>query len=329
VSLTSSRRSRQNLVATARAIGWALAVATALGACTARLPPFPEDPRRELAGVPFFPQTIHQCGPAALATVLVGTGIAVTPEQLAPQVYIPGRRGSLQVEMLAAARSHGRLAYVLAPEFAALRAELDAGNPVLVLQDLGALGIRRWHFAVVIGFDPDLDVLVLRSGTTRRHIETRERFLHTWQAGQNWAAVITPPDQPPATATGDTYIRALTATERYLSPPVLDSAHAAARARWPTDPLVLLASGNQAYAAGRLGQAITDYRSLLAVAPDHAAGRNNLANALLDAGCTEAAAAEAERALALLEPGSPLAAAVQDTLARTAAASGSSVCRAE
>jgi hypothetical protein len=41
--------------------------------------------------------------------------------------------------------------------------------------------------------------------------------------------------------------------------------------------------------------------------------------------------AEAEQALALLDANSPLAAAVNDTLAktRTAAAAGSSVCRAE
>jgi tetratricopeptide (TPR) repeat protein len=246
-------------------------------------------------------------------------------------VYIPGRRGSLQVEMLAAARSHGRLAYVLAPDFGDLRAELAAGNPVLVLQDLGALGIRRWHFAVVIGFDPDRDILILRSGTERRRIETRDRFLRSWQAGQNWAAVITPPDQPPATATGGDFIRTLTATERYLSPQRVAAAHAAALARWPADPLVLLASGNQAYAAGLPDQAIIHYRALLAIDPGHAAGRNNLASALLDAGCPQAAMAEAEQALALLDANSPLAAAVNDTLAktRTAAAAGSSVCRAE
>ncbi len=303
----------------------------ALGACTTRLPTFPEDPRRELTGVPFFPQTIHQCGPAALATVLGATGVAVTPEQLVPQVYIPGRRGSLQVEMLAAARRHGRLAFVLAPGFEALRAELTAGNPVLVLQDLGALGIRRWHFAVVIGFDADRDILILRSGTERRRIESRDRFLRSWQTGQNWAAVITPPDQPPVTATGGDFIRALAATERYLSPQLVASAHATALARWPADPLVLLANGNQAYAAGQLDQAITHYRSLLVIDPGHVAGRNNLASALLDAGCPQAARAEAERAAALLEAGSPLTAAVTDTLARatTAAAVGSSICRAE
>jgi len=339
VSPISSSGSRRTSVAVARAkaqaralaLAWALAIATALTACTARLPSLPEDPGRELASVPFFPQTIHQCGPAALATVLGATGVTITPEQLTPQVYIPERRGSLQVEMLAAARSHGRLAYVIAPDFDALQAELDAGNPVLVLQDLGALGIRRWHFAVVIGFDPDRDILVLRSGTERRRIETRQRFLRSWQAGQNWAAVITPPDLPPATATGGGFIRALTATERYLSPELVATAHATALARWPSDPLVLLANGNQAYAAGLLDQAIRNYRSLLAIDPGNAAGRNNLASALLDAGCPVAALAEAEQAAALLEAGSALTAAVNDTLDRAvaAAAAGSSACRAE
>jgi tetratricopeptide (TPR) repeat protein len=314
-----------------RVLAFALAVATALTACSTRLSSVPEDPRRELAGVPFFPQTIHQCGPAALATVLGSTGVAVTPDQLAPQVYIPGRRGSLQVEMLAAARSHGRLAYVLEPHLADVEAELAAGNPVLVLQDLGALGIRRWHFAVVIAFDTDRDLFVLRSGTERRRIESRQRFLRSWQTGGNWAAVITPPDRPPATATGGGFIRALTAAERYLPPQSVAAAHAAALARWPEDPLVLLANGNQAYAAGLLDEAIRHYRSLLAIEPGNVAGRNNLASALLDAGCVQAARAEAERAAALLETGSPLAAAVNDTLAlaTAATASGSSTCGAE
>lgn len=314
-------------MAAPKAISWALswaqlmalAAAMVLGGCTAFPPPLAEDPRRELASVPFFPQTIHQCGPAALATVLGASGIAVTPEQLAPQVYIPGRQGSLQVEMLAAARTYGRLAYVLAPDFDALRAEIAAGNPVLVLQDLGALGIRRWHFAVVIAFDAERELLVLRSGTERRRVETRKRFLRSWQTGGNWAAVITPPDRPPATATGGGFIRALVPAERYLSLQSIDAAHAAALARWPAEPLVLLANGNQAYAAGRLDEAIMRFRSLLAIEPDNVAGRNNLASALLDAGCPQAARAEAERASALLAPGSPLAAAVGDTLSRTTA----------
>ncbi len=300
-------------------------------ACSTLTGPLPEDPSRELSGVPFFPQTIHQCGPAALATVLGASGLATTPEQLAPLVYIPGRRGSLQVEMLAAARSQGRLAYVLEPDFAALTAELEAGNPVLVLQDLGALGIHLWHFAAVVGYDPDRELVILRSGTERRRLEPRRRFLRAWRGGQNWAAVITPPDQPAATASGSGFIRALSATERYLSAQAIGTAHAVALARWPAEPLVLLANGNQAYAAGHLTDAIARYRELLVVESGNLAGRNNLANALLDAGCTVAALQEARQASALVPAGSPLAAAVADTLAKATAAdaAGGSTCRAE
>ena len=300
-------------------------------ACTSLIPPLAEDSGRELTSVPFFPQTIHQCGPAALATVLGATGLATTPEQLVPLVYIPGRRGSLQVEMLAAARSQGRVAYVLEPDFGALTAELAAGNPVLVFQDLGALGIHLWHFAAVIGYDPDRELVILRSGTERRRLEPRRRFLRSWRGGRNWAAVVTPPEQPAATATGSGFIRALSASERYLSAEAVSRGHAVALARWPAEPLVLLASGNQAYATGLLSDAIARYRELLVVESGNVAGRNNLANALLDAGCPAAAVEEARQASALVPAGSPLAAAVADTLAKATAAdaAGGSICRTE
>ena len=308
-----------------------MALAMATTACTTLTRPPPEDPGRELTNVPFFPQTIHQCGPAALATVLGASGLATTPEQLAPLVYIPGRRGSLQVEMLAAARRQGRLAYVLEPDFADLTAELAAGNPVLVLQDLGAVGIHFWHFAAVVGYDPDRELVILRSGTERRRIEPRRRFLRSWRGGRNWAAVVTPPDQPAATATGGGFIRALSASERYLSADAVSTAHAVALARWPAEPLVLLASGNQAYAAGQISDAIARYRALLLVESGNVAGRNNLANALLDAGCTAEAIREARQASALVPAGSALAEAVADTLAKATAAeaAGGSTCRAE
>src|SRR5574342_247053 len=68
----------------------------------------PADARRvELARVPFFAQEAYQCGPAALAMALGAAGKRVTPEELVAEVYLPGREGSLQVEMLAATRRQG------------------------------------------------------------------------------------------------------------------------------------------------------------------------------------------------------------------------------
>ena len=92
-----------------------------------------ELPRQvELNEVPYFAQDAYQCGPATLAMVLGANGLNVAPEQLAPQIYLPGKAGSLQIEMLAATRRHGLLAYVLNPQLHDLLAEIAAGRPVIV-----------------------------------------------------------------------------------------------------------------------------------------------------------------------------------------------------
>jgi hypothetical protein len=48
-------------------------------------------PQAEVAQVPFFPQEDYYCGPASLAMVLAWTGLDVTQDQIAPEVYTPGR----------------------------------------------------------------------------------------------------------------------------------------------------------------------------------------------------------------------------------------------
>ncbi|MGD8236773.1 MAG: hypothetical protein PVJ65_11540, partial [Chromatiales bacterium] len=73
------------------------------------------EPLVQLADTPFFPQQAYQCGPAALATVLNANGVSISPEQLVPQVYLPERRGSLQVEMIAAARRYDQVPVVIEP----------------------------------------------------------------------------------------------------------------------------------------------------------------------------------------------------------------------
>ena len=104
--------------------------------------------RAVVASVPFFAQTEYQCGPASLAMVFNAAGVAVTPQVLLEQVYLPARKGSLQVEMLAATRRQGLLALTLPPNLTALLQEVAAGHPVLVLQNLSLpvyprLALRR------------------------------------------------------------------------------------------------------------------------------------------------------------------------------------------
>lgn len=44
--------------------------------------------------VPFFQQETYQCGPSSLAMVLAWTGLEVTPNELAIDVFAPNIQGS-------------------------------------------------------------------------------------------------------------------------------------------------------------------------------------------------------------------------------------------
>src|SRR5690606_40435641 len=120
-----------------------------------------------LDNVPFFAQDEYQCGPAALATVLVADGVEVTPEELVDQVYVPARQGSLQIEMLAAPRRMGRLSYPLLPELQQVLDEVASGRPVLVVQNVGLQRLPQWHYAVVVGYGLGGDVVTHRSRLRR------------------------------------------------------------------------------------------------------------------------------------------------------------------
>jgi hypothetical protein len=290
-----------------------LAAALALFGCASapQLPPGLSV--AELATVPFFPQTEYQCGPAALATVLKHAGADVDADALAPEVYAPGLRGSLQPELLGATRRHGFIPYVIEPNARALAAELAARRPVLVLQNLGVERVPVWHYAVVVGLAGD--EVVLRSGEQERRIEQASRFLREWERGSNWAFVALKPGELPATENAGGYVRALAGAEPVLGAAAAERGYRAALERWPSDELVLFASAGQRYAAGDLAEATALYRRLLAAAPGNAAARNNLANVLAERGCHAEALAEARAALAALSPADELDAAVRDTVA--------------
>jgi tetratricopeptide (TPR) repeat protein len=300
-----------------------------LGGCAA-YPPLPSGVAPiELDTVPFFAQTEYQCGPAALATILANEGSAVAASDLVDAVYVAGLRGSLQPELLGATRRHGFVPYVLEPTADALFAELAAGRPVLVLQNLGLERLPVWHYAVVVGFDPEREHVILRSGTERRRLERAERFLRSWERADRWAFVALPPGTLPATAAPDRYVRALAGAEPLLPAAAARAAYRSALDRWPDEELVLFAAAAREHTDRRLEHATTLYRRLVAIVPAHAAARNNLANVLAERGCVAEALEEAEAALDVAGAQSALYPAISDTLAtiRAQPASASAVCR--
>lgn len=256
----------------------------------------------ELKAVPFFPQEEYQCGPAALATVLNWSGVGVTPAELAPQVYLPERRGSLQLELIGAARRHGRIPYVLQPQLESLLAEVSSGNPVLVLQNLSLPWYPKWHYAVVVGFDLKRDRVILRSGPIERHETPFKVFERTWRRSDYWALVILPPDRLPFTAEEISYVQAVAPLERLSRWPDTAQAYATALTRWPKSLAARMGLGNSRYALGDVRGAEEAFRRATQDHPEAAVAFNNLAQTLLDQNRLPEAQAAARRAAELGGP---------------------------
>jgi hypothetical protein len=266
----------------------------------------------ELSEVPFFPQEEYQCGPAALATALAAFGVKVTPEELVPQVYIPERKGSLQVEMLAAARRHGLVSYQLAPRLEDLLRELAAGHPVIVLQNLG-IG-EGWHYAAAVGYDYESGELILRSGTTQRQVLPFTVHEMVWKRSGYWAMVALPPQRIPATANEQRWLGAIAALERAGQPAPARTAYGRFLERWPQNVNAAVGLANSHHALGALPEAERVLRAALELAPDSVIALNNLAQTLSDQGKHAEALPYIERAVEhTTAAGGPLAPAVQET----------------
>jgi tetratricopeptide (TPR) repeat protein len=246
---------------------------------------------------PFYPQTRYHCGPAALLSVLEFSGARTTMPALVERVYLPDREGSLQAEMLAAARASGRVPYRVDASLDAILAELGAGRPVLVLQNLGISWAPRWHYAVVYAADPESGSIRLRSGTEAERQTPAPLFLRTWARGNFWGFVVLRPGELPANPDPERFIAALVAMDATGHGDVALPSWQSAHAEWPNRTLPLFALGNAALAAGDAAEAESLFRRLLDAEPRHAAARNNLAHALTAQGQTDAAIAELRIAL--------------------------------
>jgi tetratricopeptide (TPR) repeat protein len=231
---------------------------------------------------------------------LNASGVSTQPEALAPFVYIPERRGSLQTELIATARRHERLPYVIDPSLNAVAAELRAGRPVLVLQNLRLPRFPVWHYAVVVGMTGDR--VLLRSGTEQRLSLRLSRFWQTWKYGGHWALVLLRPGEMPANPDPERWIAANTAFEATAgSPAVLANYESAAR-MWPEHAMIWLGLGNARYRAGQRAEAENAYRRAVTLDGNNAAALNNLAQTLADRGCREEALEQVRRARAVAEP---------------------------
>ncbi len=266
--------------------------------------PLPADltSRRALLSVPFHEQEDYHCGPAALAMVLDFGGAPVTPEGVAPQAFTPGRKGTLQADMIGAARRNGRISFPLEGGMSGLLRELDAGRPVIVLQNLGLGWIPVWHYAVAIGFDLERGELILHSGPYREYRRPLGLFDRTWARSERWGQVILAPGELPRNLGEDAVLEAIAGFER-VAPAAAAPAYEAATARFPDSAPAWLALGNARYRERDLAGAARAFeRASELPGTRRGPALNNLAHVLAERGDRDAARAAIERALALDDP---------------------------
>jgi tetratricopeptide (TPR) repeat protein len=257
--------------------------------------------RVSLDRTPFVPQDDYECGPAVLAMLAQAAGQRVELASLKPQVYLPGRQGSLQVELLAGARRQGLAAYRLAPQLDSVLSELAAGHPVGVFQNLSLPIYPVWHYAVAIGYDREQQTITLRSGREANQVLPLSVFERTWARADHWAFLALAPENLPATLADDPVARALIALER-VDAAAARRGYEAALLRWPEQPLLLIGAGNAAYAQGDRASALAAYRRMAERQPQLPEGWNNLAQVLMESGDRPGALAAVARAIALGGP---------------------------
>ncbi|MFT5032361.1 MAG: hypothetical protein ACI89D_000802 [Bermanella sp.] len=297
VVLNSSRQSkdllRQGLA------GLFLGLCILLSACSSMQPKLAPASESLRLAVPFVEQEVAHCGPAALSSALQFYGRKASLETLVSEVYIPRRKGSLTLEMTAASRRHNLLPYPVAASLDSLLVELDAGHPVLVLQNLGFNFWPQWHYALLVGYEQAGNTLLLHSGDMPYYELEAGTFMRTWARSEYWGLVLTLPDQIPAGAEAVTYLKILEQMRetRSLAADALLSALTQAAEHWPQSSATQFALANQLLASALYAQASDYFLRGIVLRPGSALAWNNLAYALKAQGCGATAKAAIDEAL--------------------------------
>jgi len=210
---------------------------------------------------------------------LSGSGVAITQEEIARQVFTPGREGTMPQDILTGARRHGALA-VKVSSLRDLLAETAAGHPVIVFQNLGLSWFPRWHYAVVVGYDLSTGEIMLHSGVEQHKPVSLNTFEYTWRRADKWALSVTSPADLPVTASVEDILYAANALERVGEYEGAVKAYQAVTERWQHNRIAYFGLGNAYYSLGNFEASKAAFNRLLRLDPMNAPAWNNLAYSL-------------------------------------------------
>ena len=155
------------------------------------LPPAAAGATHVIEGVPFLPQEEETCGPSSLAMLLRFHGKEAATRELVEETRTAGLRGTLITDLAAAARRRGVEAGVADLDLPGLRRRILAGEPVILLVDLGTWVWSRPHYLVAYGVTAD--GVVAHSGRSEATVIPYDSLEAQW-AKMGHLAIVIPPE---------------------------------------------------------------------------------------------------------------------------------------
>jgi len=234
---------------------------------------------------PYIEQDIGHCGPATLAMAIAATGNSYNVDEITSQVYSPNVKGSLQENMISAARRQGYLAIHITG-FISLIKELEAGNVVIIFENLGINWIPQWHYALVTGYDLQNKTLAMHSGPQPNQFMTMKEFELSWKLTNYWALVVLPPGEVSASADEITHLHAAAALEKMKNFEAAKRAYLGILGNWPNSLIARIGLANAYYNLGDYSTAVRYLQTAIKLYPDSVEARTNLQYLLRTAGNT-------------------------------------------
>ncbi len=240
--------------------------------------------------VPFVPPRSELCGSTSIEMLSSywQSTTSYTPKlstsELDAHTLIPAKGGTLQIEMVTAARANGLIAYPMEPTFEALFAELNAHHPVIVLVNRSFSWHPLWHYAPVIGYDEEKRSILVHFSDQPNEAVSLATFAALWKRSGNWGVILLPPGELPASISSKTFLRAVYEFEKTGENAGAILTYQSALSRWPEDTDILFALANAEYNVLNLSEAEKNYRKILAINPSYTLALNNLSILLCHSG---------------------------------------------
>lgn len=240
---------------------------------------FPIRDKTKISSITFIPQEKFQCGPASLGMMLSHLGEKRDEKIISSMVFTPDKKGSFQSDIISAVRREKLLPLPI-KNFKNLLLELNEGNPVLILQNLGLKWIPRWHYVVVVGYDLKKSQMVLHSGTkpyTRMGFFT---FNKIWDRSDNWGLLVVRPGTVPLSTNEAELVSAVAHLETLSFFKEAKAGYESVLKKFPGSLVALIGLGNIFFHQKQFPQSAESLKVATTLHPQSAEAWHNLALAL-------------------------------------------------